>query len=78
MALQCCTVVVEEGARFGEQPLLLAFCRRAPARGFSTYAEHSAQNALMAGMPLFAHAGREKLTPPPLPVPIETNQAFRL
>ena len=25
----------------------------------------------MAGMPLFAHVGREKLTPPPLSVPLE-------
>ena len=25
----------------------------------------------MAGMPLFAHAGREKLTPPPLSVPLK-------
>ena len=25
----------------------------------------------MAGMPLFAHAGRDKLTPPPLPVPLK-------
>ena len=36
--------------------------------------------AMMAGMPLFAHAGREeKLTPPPLPADaIESNQVFRL
>ena len=25
----------------------------------------------MAGMPLFAHVGREKLTPPPLSMPLE-------
>ena len=25
----------------------------------------------MAGMPLFAHAGREKLTPPPLSAPLK-------
>ena len=27
--------------------------------------------AVMAGMPLFAHAGHEKLTPSPLPVPLK-------
>ena len=33
---------------------------------------------IIAGMPLFAHTGRGKLTPPPLSVLIGTNQVLRL
>ena len=34
----------------------------------------SSRGVLMAGMPLFAHVGREKSTPPPLSVPLELMQ----
>ena len=30
----------------------------------------------MAGMPIFAHAGREKLTPPPLSAPLKRIKVF--
>ena len=47
---------------------------RAAARSAASAAvQHEAARNLdnIAGMPLFAHAGREKITPPPLPVPLK-------
>ena len=52
---------------------------RAAARSAASAAvQHEAARNLdnIAGMPLFAHAGREKITPPPLPVPLKLIKFF--